>query len=126
MIGYNDTGIHSAIAIFLINEGLFDEARGELEKAMVYNESLSIAHNNWGYYYYKTGNYNRAIESFNMSVKTDPGNDIYHKNLAYALFKSGRKKEAALSFQRSLSINEDQPEIMKFMKKHGLQRIFGR
>jgi len=122
-IGYNDTGIHSAIGIFLTDQGFFKEARKELEKALIYNENLSVAHNNWGYYYYKTGFYNKAVDSFRKAVKLRPEDEICHKNLGYALFRSGRKNEAEVAFQKSLSINGDQPEILRFMEEHGLKRI---
>jgi len=122
-IGYNDTGIHSTIGIFLTDQGFFKEARKELEKALIYNESLSVAHSNWGYYYYKTGRYNKAVESFRKTVKLHPENAICHKNLGYALFKAGRKNEAEAAFQESLIIDGDQPEMLRFMEEHGLKQI---
>jgi len=90
---------------------------------LIYNENLSVAHNNWGYYYYKTGFYNKAVDSFRKAVKLRPEDEICHKNLGYALFRSGRKNEAGVAFQKSLSINEDQPEILRFMEEHGLKPI---
>ena len=48
-IGYDDGVIHSNMAIFLVDQGFFREARKELEKAMVHYEEMDEIHNNWGY-----------------------------------------------------------------------------
>lgn len=120
-IGYDDTTIHSDIAVFLMDLGFFDEARKELEKALVYHDDLSGIYNNWGYYYHKTGDYQRAIASFSKAIELSPRNHTYHNNLGLTLHGMGKKKEAELSFRKSLSMNQDQPKVKDFIETHGLR-----
>jgi len=118
LVGYNDTSIHSEIGLFLTDRGFLNEARNELEKALVYHDDLSGSHNNWGYYYHKTGDYQKAIASFRKALQLKPNNYTYHNNLGVNLYKAGRKKEALLTFKKSLSIKDDQPKIKEYMKTH--------
>jgi hypothetical protein len=120
-IGYNDTTIHSEIGLFLTDRGFFDEARNELEKALVYHDDLSGIYNNWGYYYNKKGDFFESIDFFQKALKLNPNNYTYHNNLGAILYKAGRKKEALLAFNNSLLINDDQPTITEFIKKHSWQ-----
>jgi Flp pilus assembly protein TadD len=120
-IGYNDDMIHSDIAVFLIDYGFFEEARLELEKALIYNDDLSGIHNNWGYYYYKSKNYKNAIASFRRAINLNPKNHAYLNNLGFSLLEVGRKKEALAAFQKSLAINGDQVKIQEIIKDHELQ-----
>ena len=80
-----------------------------------------MEYNNWGVFYYKTGDYKEAVRYFRLAVQMKPKNFVYYKNLAFALDKSGQKKEAVQAFKASLNINMDQPEIKAFMEKHGLK-----
>lgn len=121
LTGYNDTSIHSEIGLFLTDTGFFDEARNELEKALVYHDDLSGIHNNWGYYYHKTRDYQKAIASFSKAIALSPRNYTYHNNLGLVFHEAGKKEEAGMSFKRSLSINDDQPKIKEYMKTHRFQ-----
>ena len=121
LIGYDGTSIHSNIAIFLTDRGFFEEAREELEKALIYDEDLSGVHNNWGYYYQKIGDYNRAIDSFRKAIELRPEKFDYYNNLGLAYYEAGKKEKAVLAFQRSLAIKVDQPKLESFMKKKGLK-----
>jgi len=120
-IGYDDTAIHTNIAIFLTDRGFFKEARQELEKSLIYNEDLGGVHNSWGYYYHKIGDYSRAITSFRRAVKLRPERFGYYNNLAFSFYEAGKKEEALLVFQKSLAIKVDQPKLESFMKKKGLK-----
>ena len=121
-IGYNDTMIHSDMAVFLTDHGFFKEARSELEKALIYHEDKSGILNNWGYYYLKLRDYDRAIESFRKAIELNPKNHGYYNNLAFSLYEVGKKEEAFLAFQKSLAINDNQPKIKKFVEKRGLKQ----
>ncbi len=121
-IGYNDTGVHALIGTFLTDEGLFEEARRELVKAALYTQEEDIVHTNWGYYYYKTGNYPRAVASFRKALELNPGNYIYYNNLGYALSRAGRKRDALKAFEASLKIRREQPLLRKFMEEEGLTK----
>ncbi|MBW1853751.1 MAG: DUF2723 domain-containing protein [Deltaproteobacteria bacterium] len=117
-IGYNDDMIHSDIAVFLTDYEFFEEARLELEKALIYNDDPSGIHNNWGYYYYKIKGYYSAIASFRKAVKLNPKNHVYINNLGFSLLALGKKKEAFIAFQKSLAINGNQTKIKEIMKDH--------
>jgi hypothetical protein len=120
-IGYNDTTLHSDIAVLLMDRGFFNEARKELEKALIYHDDLSGIYNNWGYYYDKSGDYSKAIASFNKAIELGPRNYTYHNNLGLVFHGAGNKKEARESFKNSLLINGNQPKLKEFMETHGLQ-----
>ena len=116
-VGYDDTTIHSDIAVFLTDRGFFKEARLELEKAMICYEDLSGVHNNWGYYYNRLGNYHEAAGSYRKAIRLRPNNYGYYNNLGLTLHRAGDRDGAALAFRKSLSINPDQPELEGFLKE---------
>ena len=119
-VAHNDESIHSDIAVFLTDQGLFKEARQELETASIYHEDLSGVHNNWGYYYHKLGDYNRAIGSFQKAIEIRSDRFSYYNNLAFACFEVGRKEDAIIAFKRSLALKKEQPGIKKFMEENNL------
>lgn len=119
-IGYNDTMIHSDIAVLLTDQGFLEEARSELEKALVYYEDLSGVHNNWGYYFHELGDYDKAIAAFREAIELSPDNFGCYNNLGLVLHQAGRENEATLAFQQSLAINGDQPKVERFLQEHGL------
>jgi len=115
-IGYNDDMIHSDMALFLTDYGFFQEARSELEKALIYYQDLSGIHNNWGYYYSKLKDYDKAIESFRKAIESNPNNHGYYNNLAFNLLELGKNRDALIAFKKSLAINENQTKIKEIMK----------
>ena len=121
-VGFNDTGIHSMLAVFMMEEGFLEEARLELAKSRIYHTDLSVVHNNWGVYHYKRGAYAEAVKSFRQAIQIRRKNPLYYKNLGFALYRLGREKDAVLAFEKSLAINSDQTEIEDFMKENGLKK----
>jgi tetratricopeptide (TPR) repeat protein len=119
-IAYDDTVIHSDIALFLMGEGFLEEARTELEKTLVYNEDLGGVHTNWGYYYFKLGNYEEAATSYAKAIEFTPDSFDYYNNLGLALHQAGKGHEAIAAFQQSLAINPDQPKVTGFLKDYSL------
>jgi tetratricopeptide (TPR) repeat protein len=119
-VAYNDTMIHSDIALLLIDHGLLEEARSELEKALIYYDDLSGVYTNWGYYYCELRDYDKAVVSFRKAIELNPDRFDYYNNLGLALFKAGRNHEAIMAFQQSLAINGDQPKVERFLREHGL------
>lgn len=116
-IGYNDNNIHSNIAIALINNGFFKEAKIELEKAFSYNSNSDSVYNNWGYFYYKTGDVEKAIEAFKRAIELNPEAYQYYNNLAFLYIEIGEKNEAREMFEKSIEINHEQKEIKKQLEK---------
>ena len=124
-IGYDDYAIHSMAAGFLADMGLFDEARIELERAGLDLKRSSAIRNNWGHYYYKKGEYDKAIEAFQEAADQRSDNFSYWKNLAHALYMSGEKVGAEKAFNRSLALNQNQADVREFMETHGLKTPSG-
>ena len=117
-IGYDDTAVHSAIGTFLTEEGLFEEARLELQKMSMYYDDLSIVHNNWGYFYHKKGEYEKAIQRFRKAVALKPKQFAYYNNLGFSLYEAGKKEEALRVFRKSLEIKKGQKDIQRFIREH--------
>jgi tetratricopeptide (TPR) repeat protein len=116
--GYNDNLIYSDMAVFLTDHGYFEQARRALEKALIYHEDLSGVYNNWGYFYHRIREYEKAVASFRRAIELRPDRFGFHNNLGFALYEAGDKKESLSAFQKSLDINENQPEIRKFIREN--------
>ena len=116
----DDYGLHFMIGMFLADRELFDEARIELERAQLTAKEPSAAQNNWGYYYYKKGEYAKAVEAFQGATKGCADNFRYWRNLGHALYMSGKTLGAENAFRRSLALNQNQAEVREFMNARGL------
>ena len=121
-VAYDDTTIHSDMAVFLTDRGFFEQARLELGKALTYYEDLSGVHNNWGYYYHKLGDYNRAAKSYRKAIDLRPDHYGYYNNLALALYHGGKKDEATVAFEKSLAIEGNQPSLKRFLIERDLKQ----
>lgn len=64
------------------------------------------AYNREGAAHVKAGNYEAAIESFEMALELDPNNEGANFNRAYALQKMGRVDDAVEGYMRILTIKE--------------------
>jgi tetratricopeptide (TPR) repeat protein len=115
-VGYDHPAIHSDMAVFLTDHSFFEQARLELEKALIYYEDLSGVYNNWGYYYHKLGDYDEAAVWYAKAIELCPDNQGYYNNLGLALYHGGRKSEARIAFQKSLDVAPDQPKLKRFLK----------
>jgi len=120
-IAYDDTVIHSDIALLLMDEGLLQEARTELENALVYSEDLGGVYTDWGYYYFALGDYEKAVASYTKAVACSPDNFHYYNNLGLALHQAGKNHEVITAFRQSLAINPDQPLVRAYLKQHHLK-----
>jgi tetratricopeptide (TPR) repeat protein len=124
-IGYDDTLIPSETGIFLTDHGYYDEARQALERALIYNEDLSGVYNNWGYYYHRIGDLKKSVASFKRAVELKPERFSFHNNLGFALYELGDKAASELALKQSLAVNEEQPEIKRFLREHFLKEVRG-
>jgi Flp pilus assembly protein TadD len=117
-IGYNDNVIHSDMAVFLTDQGFFEDARLSLERALLYHEDLSGVYNNWGYYYHRIGDFQKAADSLRKAVQLKPDRFIFLNNLGFALYEAGQRQDSLAAFEESLSLYENQPDIRKFMEEN--------
>ncbi|MFX1297379.1 MAG: tetratricopeptide repeat protein, partial [Promethearchaeota archaeon] len=120
-IGYNDDLIHTELSLLLTDFGFLDEAREELEKSLIYSENLAGVYNNWGYYYYKLGDLDKTIDSFNRAIQLDPENILFYNNLGSILLDAGKIDSAIKVFRKSLLIDSSQERILKIVKEHDLR-----
>ena len=119
-IAHDDYAVHFTAARLLADEGLFDEARAELDRAALNRKDWAVARNSWGYLYYKKGEYDRAVEAFQEAANQHPDNALYWKNLGYAFYMLGETSDAEQAFGRSLALNQDQADVRQFMKAQHL------
>ena len=115
--GYDDELIHSDMAVFLTDHGFLEEARAALEKALLHHEDLSGVYNNWGYYYHKAGDPQKAADAFQKAVQQKPDRYVSYNNLGFALLETGQREKAHEAFQLSLRLNSNQPEIRRWSEK---------
>lgn len=115
-IGYDDEMIHSDMGIFLTQRGFYQDARHELDLALVHADDRSVVYNNFGYYYDAVGDTEHSIASFEKAVELYPRNCVYLNNLGFELLKYGRKEQAVSAFRRSLEIIRNQPGIEPFAR----------
>jgi tetratricopeptide (TPR) repeat protein len=120
-IGYNDNDIHMELALSFSDLGYFDEARIELEKSLLYSQDLAGLYNNWGYYYSKKGETNKAIDSIKKAIEIDPGNTLYYNNLGSLLLETGQKDLAIKMFKKSLLIKNNQEGIKKILQENDIK-----
>jgi tetratricopeptide (TPR) repeat protein len=122
-VGYDDPGIHVLVALGFADEGFFEEAREEIERATMYQKDAGIIQNAWGCYYYKKGDYDKAIAAFRKAAESSPRQAQYYKNLAMALYQEGRISEATLSSRMSLGLEADQPDLIEMMRQYGQEQL---
>jgi len=102
-IGFDDSGAHLIAASILINEGLLDQAREELDRASsLFPRGSPVLDNNWGCYFFRRKDYEAAIRFFRKAVEASPSTAMYHRNLALALKSAGRNREAARAIEMLL------------------------
>ena len=106
--GSDDAVIQCGAAVFFSDHGSFDLAREYLLKAPVNQRNVAVIQNNWGYFYYKKGDYDRAVGAFKKAVEWSPENEMYCKNLALALARAGKEEEAARAMKGALERSPDQ------------------
>jgi tetratricopeptide (TPR) repeat protein len=122
-VGYDDYGIHVRVALGLADEGFFEEAREEIERAAMYQKDAGVIQNTWGCYYYKKGDYDKAIAAFRKAAESSPHQAQYYKNLAMALYREGRVDEGTLSSRMSLKLEGDQPNLIEMMRQYGQEQL---
>jgi len=107
-LGYDDPGVQCGAAIFFSDQGLFDLAQDHLLRASVTRRNAAVVENNWGYLFYKKGDYESAIKAFRKAAERSPESPVYKKNLALALAGAGRQDEATQLMQEAFGHPPDQ------------------
>ena len=75
-----------------------------------------MTENSWGYYYFKKGEYEKAVAAFQEAAEQHSGSPSYWRNLGHALYMSGKKQGAEKAFSRSLDLDPNQVDVRDFMQ----------
>jgi tetratricopeptide (TPR) repeat protein len=104
----NDNAYWSLKVQILLRMGKFNSALSTLDEALQTNSSNAQAWNDRGLL--EAGylqDYDRAIQSFNRSIKIDPGNAKTYYNKGMTLENMGRYDDAFQSFEKAVSIQHN-------------------
>jgi len=111
----NYSDAHNYLGTVYSEMGSWDEAIEEYKKAIsnILYETPAGAFNNMGYAYYKKGDYQAALSSFDEALAKDantPLIPLIEKNRGMTYFAMGRIKEAIRHLKKSLESAPDFPE----------------
>jgi type IV pilus assembly protein PilF len=117
---YSDA--HNYLGIIYAEMGSWDQAIGEYQKAVanILYETPASAYNNMGYAYFKKGNYQAALASFDEAYVKDPNttlSPLIEKNRGMTLFATGRIKQAIQRLGKSIENAPDFPETHYWLAK---------
>ena len=90
------------LAIFFIGTSCFLFGCG--------NENEARKHNNLGNAYYRQGEHDLAIASYQKAIAIKPDYADAHNNLGVTLQELGKLEEAVASYRKALALNPDYPE----------------
>ncbi|MBW1668178.1 MAG: tetratricopeptide repeat protein [Deltaproteobacteria bacterium] len=113
-LGYDDSFLLGKVSELLADNGYYEEARIELEKALE-NKPGDVKNSAWGVYYYKKREYIMAAEYFKKALQLKPRDYFYLRNLGLALYRVGDRTEALKVMRDSLRINGNQPDLQEMI-----------
>ncbi len=108
----------------------YDLAIKDFNKAREIDQDLMGLYSNLGAAYHYKGDYEKAINSYNIEVSMRPGEFITYFNRALSWIEMQRHKEAISDLDKSLELNPDLPwavslkeEVKKALLKSGQRRV---
>ncbi len=105
---------HINLASALITAHRLNEAKSELDAAMVLKPGSSTACNLMGNVYADREDYDEAIRWFQKAIELDPHSFLAHGNLGRALARQGNADEAIVEYRRAL---DERPEFVEARRK---------
>jgi len=102
------------LATYQIEIGALDNARQNLDEAVLVDSTYAETYFQKGLLEMKTGEVDAALEEFGKAIRHDPNVPLYHLNAGVAQFKAKHYNEAMRSFRRSIAIDP------KFVIGHNL------
>jgi protein O-mannosyl-transferase len=94
---------HNNLASTLLEEGKIDKAVYHYKKAISIN-NYSSARYNMGIIYYRLGQYDQAIESFNQAIRVSPDYAAAYYNLGIVYFSLRQYQRAAENYSEAIRI----------------------
>lgn len=77
-----------------------------LDSSIAIYDKFSDAHNQKGVAYYRLKDYNKAAESYNRAIETNPSNSSAHNNMGTILFETGQIDKALQAFQTAVGYDK--------------------
>ena len=96
----------------LSEQGRWEEAIAEYNKAIDLDPNLAIVYNNRGAAYFETEQYDLAIADFNKAIELDPNLDLAYANRALAYTILGMDTEAEQDIETAVQLGIDR-EILE-------------
>jgi serine/threonine-protein kinase len=91
---------HTALAAYHLCQGCFGEAKDAVERCTKLDPISPLSFRSWGWYYYFTRDYDRAIESLQSALAIDPHFREAEFFLAYAYLRKARYADAIEALHR--------------------------
>jgi len=88
-----------------LKKGLYEEAIGEFEEAIILDPRVSGLYNSLGTAYIAVGRFDEALGVLEQALKLKADRADYHNNLGVAYLKKEQCRKAVERFQRALEIN---------------------
>ena len=101
----DDPGAHNNLAIVYYNKGLYQEAIGELEKALQLNPNFVLARNNLEIILRKTGKLEERVEQLSRSIEEDPHDEKKILELADTYLRLNKHSHAIIYYKKVLDAN---------------------
>jgi tetratricopeptide (TPR) repeat protein len=101
-----------------LNEGKFDEAISEYQKAIAINSKYAMAYNNLGVIREELGNLDEAISEYQNAITADPKYALAHNNLGLILENRNKFDDAVREYREAVA---NDPSFVT--AKQNLQRV---
>ncbi|WP_224985038.1 tetratricopeptide repeat protein [Geomonas agri] len=102
---------HQNLALYYGMQGLLDQARRELQQALVIEPGNFELHNNLGIVYKQMGDFNNAIKQYQTVLKLEPGDAMARYNLGNIYLAQGNLAGAIREYQACAAIIPDYDEV---------------
>ena len=100
-----EANFHNFIGLHHAQEGRFNQAARELQKAARLEPDASLFHFNLGFLRFLQGLYREAAQEFREGLKIDPSYGIGHAHLGYTYGAMGLPGRAVQSLEKAVHLN---------------------
>lgn len=114
----NEPHVLNYLGYSWIDKGMnLDQGQKMIEKAVAQLPTDGDIVDSLGWAFYRTGNYNRAVETLQRAVELHPEEATINDHLGDALWLTGRQEEARFQWRRALSFTPEPDEKADLEKK---------
>jgi len=97
--------------VSLFDQGNYEEALEQFNKAIELNPKNYIAHNYVGLVYFELRAYDQAIEYFNKAIELKPNRFMAHNRLGICYYQQKKYDLAIEQFNKAIELNPDRNSI---------------